>query len=321
MRHAAVVLVSALTVVGCGDPPGGGRDELIFRIEPDTAVADALETDRAALVARLAELSVDFTDAEVVVHDGAMVIVRGIDGGRRDMATYAVESALPGFAASFAGGELVAEMPESKRAGRVRDALAASTPVVRRRLQLLGIDADVATGDGLIVVTLAADQRARAARVISRQGRLAICWVEDGPHATHHDALARHNGRLPATLRVVPQSSADGTSWFIVRREPLLDNAGIAGAEVGTDAAGDPAVDFIVDNSVAGRFTRATRASVGRELAIIVDGELLARPVVRSEIGQRGQIPGGFTADGAAELAAALAGGVLPAPLRALGGS
>ena len=57
----------------------------------------------------------------------------------------------------------------------------------------------------------------------------------------------------------------------------------------------------------------------GRELAVVLDGEILSTPVILSEISTRGQISGNFTMEEAQRLANYLTAGALPVPLELLG--
>ena len=56
----------------------------------------------------------------------------------------------------------------------------------------------------------------------------------------------------------------------------------------------------------------------GRQLAIILDDQLISAPVIKSEIGARGQITGHFSPAEAQKLAAELNAGALPAPMQIL---
>ena len=56
----------------------------------------------------------------------------------------------------------------------------------------------------------------------------------------------------------------------------------------------------------------------GRQLAIILDDQLISAPVINSEIGAQGEITGRFDAKAAQKLAAELNAGALPAPLKIL---
>jgi len=75
-------------------------------------------------------------------------------------------------------------------------------------------------------------------------------------------------------------------------------------------------VSFTLDRVGAKRFGKATSANIGRQLAIVLDGEIISAPVIRDTIASgNGQISGGFTFQTATDLALLLRSGALPAPL------
>jgi preprotein translocase subunit SecD len=80
-----------------------------------------------------------------------------------------------------------------------------------------------------------------------------------------------------------------------------------------------PVVTTVFDTTGARRFARLTTEHVNERFAIVLDGKVLTDPVIRSPIpGGRGQISGGFTLQGAKDLAVLLRSGALPAPLQVI---
>jgi len=75
-------------------------------------------------------------------------------------------------------------------------------------------------------------------------------------------------------------------------------------------------VSFTLDRVGAKRFGKATRSGIGKQLAIVLDGQIVSAPVIRDAIlGGSGQISGNFTFQSATDLALLLRSGALPAPL------
>jgi len=81
--------------------------------------------------------------------------------------------------------------------------------------------------------------------------------------------------------------------------------------------ASDPAVTRVVVVGAGGRaFCAATRANIGKRLAIQLDGEIISAPVVQSAIcGGSGIITGSFTTQQTQEQSLLLRSGALPATL------
>jgi preprotein translocase subunit SecD len=66
------------------------------------------------------------------------------------------------------------------------------------------------------------------------------------------------------------------------------------------------------------RFGRVTSQNIGKPLAIILDNRVVSAPTIQSQITDRGQITGSFTAQQAADLALVLRSGALPASIKYL---
>lgn len=88
-----------------------------------------------------------------------------------------------------------------------------------------------------------------------------------------------------------------------------------AGGQSG-QLANEPLVSVQFSPEGADLFAEITRANVGQQLGIFLDGELLSAPVINEPIlGGTAVISGGFTPDEARELAQNLSFGALPLPI------
>jgi len=126
------------------------------------------------------------------------------------------------------------------------------------------------------------------------------------------------------------ERAKDGTSYTgaFVSRKVELTGEYLTRAEVGRSLMGAFEIDFTLNGEGGKIFSKLTRnyiaggpknpSSKGRQLAIVLDGELVSAPVLQGEISTRGQITGSFTAAEAQELANNLNAGALPAPLKLL---
>jgi len=74
----------------------------------------------------------------------------------------------------------------------------------------------------------------------------------------------------------------------------------------GRDTMGRPAVDFTLAGNGPKLFGELTGSNIRRELAILVDNEVLAAPTIQSAIFDRGQITGRFSVQYVSDLAARL---------------
>jgi preprotein translocase subunit SecD len=104
---------------------------------------------------------------------------------------------------------------------------------------------------------------------------------------------------------------------YLLRREVALDGSDIADAAPGFDQrTNEPIVTFRFNAAGTRRFTRITQENVGRPFAVVLDGEVIAAPVIREPIlGGSGQIAGNFTLEDANRIALLMRSGALPGHL------
>ncbi|CAN7438263.1 protein translocase subunit SecD [Phyllobacterium sp. LjRoot231] len=102
---------------------------------------------------------------------------------------------------------------------------------------------------------------------------------------------------------------------YLVKTEPLVSNKNFVDAQAGIDTATqEPVITFRLDSIGADRFSKATKANVGKSFAIILDNQVLSAPVISEEVpGNTGQISGNFDLSGASNLALVMRAGALPA--------
>lgn len=100
--------------------------------------------------------------------------------------------------------------------------------------------------------------------------------------------------------------------------ETILTGADLKTAYVTRDPqTNQPLVAFELRTNAADIFAQFTGAHVGQPLCIVLDKQILSCPTINSQIpGGEGVIQGGFTIDGARQLAIQLQTGALPIPLR-----
>src|SRR5207249_32974 len=152
----------------------------------------------------------------------------------------------------------------------------------------------------------------RAKDLIGKTALLEFKLTAQGAQA----GTIEHPG--PGT-QVLPGKSESGRRQsYLVERRTLMTGDVLTDAHVSPGSATEGmAVEFVLDARGAKQFGQITSASVGRNLAIILDGVVESAPVIREPItGGRGQITGRFDFTEAQDLANVLRNGALPAPLK-----
>ncbi len=98
----------------------------------------------------------------------------------------------------------------------------------------------------------------------------------------------------------------------LVREIPILDGTMLTDAQVGYDQNNNPVINFTLNSEGAQIFGDFTGKSVGKRLAIVLDGKVYSAPVINERIGGgSGQISGNYTTAEANDLAIALRSGAL----------
>ncbi len=106
---------------------------------------------------------------------------------------------------------------------------------------------------------------------------------------------------------------------YLVKAVPILDGSMLTNAKVGFDKMNQPVIDFSLNSEGAKIFGDFTAKSIGKHLAIVLDNKVYSAPVIQERIGGgSGQISGGFSVQGAHDLAIALRSGALLAPVKLL---
>jgi preprotein translocase subunit SecD len=105
-----------------------------------------------------------------------------------------------------------------------------------------------------------------------------------------------------------------------VKKKTLLTGADLATAKVSIDQTTSEPYVSVEFNKIGEKvFGEFTEQNVGKQLAIILDGNIHSAPVIRERIPSgRAQITGGFTPEAATDLAIVLRAGALPAPVKIL---
>jgi preprotein translocase subunit SecD len=111
--------------------------------------------------------------------------------------------------------------------------------------------------------------------------------------------------------------SGSGGTLFLVEKHVAISGDDLIDAQALLDERiKEPVVSFKFSPAGTRQFARATTENIGRPMAIVVDGVVLAAPIIREPItGGSGQISGGFTVERANDLAVTLRSGALPLPL------
>ena len=221
-----------------------------------------------------------------------------------------------GITISSSGDVMSVGLNAVEAAAVKENAVAQAVETIRNRLDLFGLAEPSVTRSGTdnIIVELpgvksqAEEQRAR--ELIAKTAKLELMEVDGG----RADAFGMGEADLKdAGLRVLPDYK-NPTEKYVVKDVPVLDGSMLTDAKVGYDNNNQAAIEFKLNSQGGAIFADFTAKSVGKRLAIVLDGKVYSAPSIKERIGGgSGQITGHFTPEEARDLAIALRSGALPA--------
>jgi len=200
-----------------------------------------------------------------------------------------------------------------------KEAIDQAIETIRNRLDQFGLAEPVVARQGAekILVQLAGiktqEEEQRARELISRAAKLELMAVDEDRNArvsTMSDADARAYGDI------ILEDAKNPALKYLVREIPILDGGMLTDASMGFDQNNRPLINFKLNAEGAEIFGDFTGKSVGKRLAVVLDGKVYSAPNINERIGGgAGQISGSYTVMEAKDLAIALRSGALLAPI------
>src|SRR6195256_529102 len=318
-----------------------------FLLEADlrSVLAERLTNLSDSVRAELRKQQVGFKD--VTVEGGNAVVVTLRDEAQRAKAVEAIHTVDPSLAVSGSGEVIRLAYSEQDLFRRKKEVIDQSIEILRRRVDETGTiePTIVRQGDDRILLQMPGiKDTTDLKRKINQTAKLTFHLVNEDIAAAGSSAPAT----LPPTTFLVPTRegmqqlrATSPKAWDdiqnanpklspeqICRRYqpqclPVFKRVVVGGEDLDDAKAtfenqqgGRPIISFTF-NAAGGRaFCAATRANIGKRLAIQLDNEIISAPVVQSAIcGGSGIITGTFTTQQTQEQALLLRSGALPATL------
>jgi len=223
-----------------------------------------------------------------------------------------------------AAGKVVLALRE-REAATLRDlAIRQGLETIRNRVDQFGVAEPTIQkqGENRILVQLPGVQDPeRAKALIGKTALLEFKLVDEQADVNKAVKEGPSEGDEVLWQRIVDrQTGQERRVPYVVKKKTLLTGADLATARVSIDqTTSEPYVSVEFNKTGEKVFAELTEQNVGKQLAIILDGNVHSAPVIRERIPSgRAQITGGFTPESAADLAIVLRAGALPAPVKIL---
>ena len=285
----------------------------LLRIDTDTAVRQEMQRVQSVLRERLAET--DRSHVEVRLLDSNELEVSNASADVNKL----IEAEFESIQIVQREGALRLVLTDEWNKEVVRRGVRQALEVLRKRVDGLGVREPVIApqGEERILVQMPGEIDPRRARSILEETTfLEFNLVLDvAPNEELLNAQYPEGIDDDKQLVVARNDDESVSSAYLVPKTPVLTGAMLEDARLGYDRRNRPVVFFRWNSQGTAIFREFTANNIDRQLAIIVDGEILSAPVIQSRIGRDGQIEGQFTAQEAADLAVALRSGALPIPL------
>ncbi len=330
--------------IGLGLDLRGGAH---FLLEADlrSVLTERLNNLSDSVRAELRKQQVTFKD--VNVEPGRALVISLRDEAQRAKAIEAIRTLDPTLVVSGSGDTIRLAYSDAELFRRKKEVIDQSIEILRRRVDETGTLEPTITRQGderILLQVPGIKDTTDLKRKINQTAKLTFHLVNEDVAA----AGANIPATLPPTTFLVPTREGmqdlrrtNPKAWEdiqaanprlspeqVCRRYqpqclPVLKRVVVGGEDLDDSKAtfeqqqgGRPIISFTF-NSAGGRaFCAATRANIGKRLAIQLDGEIISAPVVQSAIcGGSGIITGSFTTQQTQEQALLLRSGALPATL------
>ncbi len=211
------------------------------------------------------------------------------------------------------GKTITLSYSDAQKAQMTKDALARSIEIVRRRIDALGTKEPSIQSQGgkyIMVQLPGVDNPEHIKQLIGQTAKMTFHLVNEN---VAPDLVAA--GRAPNGTEILPYMDMPEQKVAVYSRVEVSGEA-LKDSQADYDQNNMPVVTTVFDATGARKFARLTTEHVNERFAIVLDGKVLSAPTIREPIpGGRGQISGGFSLQGAKDLAVLLRSGALPAPL------
>ena len=263
--------------------------------------------DRSKGVIRFSDLKNTDNGVSLIVRDDGMLSkakgrLRSVLGNNVD-----IESS---------GKTLTVTYTARAREEMISDAMSRSIEIVRRRIDALGTKEPSIQSQGgkyILVQLPGVDNPEHIKELIGQTAKMTFHLVNE---SVTNEQLA--SNRAPSGTMFLPMMDNPGQIIPVYSHVEVSGDS-LKNSEASFDQNNMPVVTTEFDASGSRRFAKLTTEHVNERFAIVLDGKVLSAPNIREPIpGGRGQISGGFTLQGAKDLAVLLRSGALPAPLRVI---
>lgn len=288
-----------------------GGSHILLEADTATVIAERMEGMVDAARKELAAAKIGYLDL-TAKRNGISFRLRDLDKDRA--AAYKIANGLAeGLDIQIApDGTLDANMTEAGVTALKTQIVNQSIEIIRRRVDETGTKEPVIQRQGSDRIVLQMPGVDNPEEIKSRLRETAkMSFHLPDPDATPTSRPG------PLSMRLPLKDSPGAT--MVLRKRIVISGEMLVNAQATFDENQRPAVSFRFDSIGTKRFCDVSRENIGKQFAIVLDGNIISAPVIQSAIcGGNGIITGSFTTPETTELALLLRSGALPAELKVI---
>ncbi len=224
------------------------------------------------------------------------------------------------------GVSIVLEAQETPERALTNDDVLGVIDVIRTRINALGLTEPIIQRKGInqVIVELPGiSDIDRALALIGETAQLSFWEAEWAPPKietlSEEDKQFLYGDNLKIAYLKQVLSNQEIINRPIILKNKVIQGSQLAEAFAGSDSYGQPVVNIKFDSEATDIFFNVTKRSVGRPIAILLDGVPISAPNVNEPImGGNAVISGSFSAEEVKDLVIKLRAGSLPVPVEIL---
>ncbi len=303
-----------------------GGMHMVLQVETDDAIRAETDNTMGGVQRDLEEAGIEGVELDRT-GDQAFE-VSGVPADRDDEIDEIIGSYHQGWNMRRVGGRLQFELSASEAKTIAELAVNQARETIRNRVDAFGVAEPIIHDEGLgsnrIVVQLpGVDDPDRIRRLIKNTAFLEFRLVKanTGTFDTEQAALDASRGGDADKHEVMQEDLRDdnrnviGERFWILEQRQVITGRDLKTARISSGEFNEPTVSFFLTSEGGKKFGDVTGESIGRGLAIVLDGKVISAPTIQARITDQGVITGSFTLQEVQDLVTVLRSGALPAGL------
>ncbi|HEX8289116.1 MAG TPA: protein translocase subunit SecD [Pyrinomonadaceae bacterium] len=316
-----------------------GGSHLVMRVKTDEYLKTLTENNAQAALTAAKDAKLPVGDVSTVTENGNYSITLNVtDNAQTQAVVDAVKQKvdLVNWTESQSASGINWSLPTQVQNVLKDQAVEQAMRIIDSRINAFGVKEPTlarhgAQTSGQILLQMpGVDDPERIKNLIGAESNLALMKTAGDSiqtFPTREAALQSLGGKEPPNRKIYPyreDSAAAATTqgeqpqqFIIVEYPPVVDGSELrdASAYSQTGTESDYQISFSLKPGGAQKFGEFTGKNIGKNLAIVLNGEVKSAPTIQGQIFDNGQITGRFTKASAEDLALTLKSGALPAKI------